>query len=272
MKILLNIALVVILAYGLVLAALYFGQRKLLYHPAKSLPPLQSTSIPEAETVTLVTKDGLNLTAWFLPPDKTAPTIVYFHGNAGTMAERAFKARLFKDTGLGVLFVEYRGYSGNPGSPSEEGLYLDGRAALAFLSTRNIRPDNIVLYGESLGSGVAVKMAAELAGEGTPARALILEAPYASIAKTAQHHYPFVPARYLIKDRFESESRIARVKTPLLIVHGDHDVVVPFDHGWSLYNQAVEPKRHLKVPGGAHSNLYDFGIGAEIIGFIEQTE
>lgn len=270
MKILLQSILIATACYGVVVAGLYVGQRKLLYRPESSLPPLVQSATPEAEVIELLTDDGLSLVSWYLKPRSGMPTVVYFHGNAGTIADRSFKARLFHDAGFGFLLLEYRGYGGNPGQPTEEGLFSDARAGLAFLQDR-LEGGALVLYGESLGSGVAVKMAAELAGQGTPAAALILEAPYASIADTAQHHYPFVPVGKLLKDRFDSKSRIRSVKSPLLVVHGDKDKVVPFKHGLKLFDHAQQPKTHIKVPGASHGDLYDFGSGHEIIDFIHET-
>src|SRR5262249_12993473 len=154
--------------------------------------------------VTLATADGLALLAWYLPPPAGRPVIVYYHGNGGHLGYRHGRMARFHAAGYGALFPEYRGYGRHPGRAGEGGLYADARAALDFLAAQGIAPAHVVLFGESLGCGVAVRMASERA-----VGAVVLEAPYSSVADVAQSHYPFVPARLLLKDRFDAVSRIA---------------------------------------------------------------
>ena len=183
-----------------------------------------------------------------------APTIAYFHGNAGNIADRGFKVRPFLDAGLGVLLVGYRGYGGNPGAPSEAGLFADGRAALDFLAGQGVPANRIVVFGESLGSGVAVLLASE-----RRLGAVVLEAPFTSAADAGQRAYPFLPVRRLIRDRFDSLSRIGAIGAPLLIVHGECDRVVPADQGRRLLAAAAEPKEGVFLPEAGHNDAFEHG-------------
>jgi len=166
--------------------------------------------------------------------------------------------------------VSYRGYAGNPGTPTEEGLYADGRAALGFLAERGIGPGGVVLYGESLGSGVAVDVARQQAAS-EPVAAVILESPFSSIADVAQTHYPFVPARWLVKDRFDSVAKIAAIGTPLLILHGGRDRVVPQRFGRRLFAAAAQPKENRWFDEAGHSDLYSHGAAQVATAFIERV-
>ncbi len=185
-------------AYGGVLSGLYLFQRRLLYRPRGTRPALADLALLGVREVTLTTTDGLSLLSWYRPPEAGRPVIVYFHGNGGHIGYRSERLRRFARGGYGVLLAEYRGYAGNPGMPCETGLYLDAEAALDFLAGEAIAPSRLVLWGESLGSGVAVYLAArrEVAG-------IILEAPFTSVSAAAQRQYPFVPAALLVHDRFE---------------------------------------------------------------------
>ena len=208
---LIRLLAVAVFGYAFVLAALYLGQRHLIYRPDPSRPQLGALAGIGVTEATLQTADGLSLLAWYLPPPAGAPVIVYFHGNGGHVGYRIPRVQQFGAAGFGVLMPEYRGYGGNPGSPSEQGFYADAAAALEFLDKQGIAGDRRVLYGESLGTGVAVHLAAqrEIAG-------LILEAPFTSIADVAQDRFPFVPARFLVSDRFDSLAVIGKVKAPIL--------------------------------------------------------
>ncbi len=184
--------------YGGIMGGLYAFQRRLLYHPRVTRPPLDDLATLGVHEVELTTRDGLRLFSWYLPPRTGRPVVAYFHGNGGNIGYRAERLRRFAREGYGVLLAEYRGYGGNPGAPTETGLFADGEAALDFLAGRAIGPSQIVLWGESLGSGVAVYLAAM-----REIGALILEAPFTSVAAVAQRRYPFIPAAWLLHDRFE---------------------------------------------------------------------
>lgn len=265
----LNVLIVAALAYGGVVGAMYVFQRALMYHPGASLPPAAETGVAGLRAVTLRTEDGLDLVSWLIPPaDPGKPVIVYFQGNAGTIAGRLFKAELFRAQGFGMLLVSYRGFGGNPGAPTESGLFADARAALAFLDGEGVARSRTVLYGESLGTGVAVAAAHEAAAAGRPVGAVVLEAPYTSIADVAATHYPFVPARLLTRDRYDSAARIGAIAAPVLIFHGEADRVVPIRFGRGLFEHAVEPKTARWFPAAGHENLYESGAFAEILAFL----
>ena len=251
--------------YAALLVGLYVFQRTLLYRPDTGVPDIAAIGVAGLRPITLVTADGLALLAWYRPPETGRPVVAYFHGNGGHLGYRGARLQRFDAANLGVLIVEYRGYGGNPGAPTEAGLYDDARAALDFLAAQGIAPAHIVLYGESLGSGVAIRMASErIVG------AVILEAPYTSIAAVAQVHYPFVPAHRLIKDRFDALARIGQVRAPILVLLGGRDVVVPPRFGRTLFDAAREPKELWIAPDGGHEDLRDFGALEKAIDFIRQ--
>lgn len=247
---------ILLLCYALVVAGCAVFQRSLLYFPGSSLPSPAEAGAPDMHPVTLRTADGLDLVAWYAKARDGKPTIAYFHGNAGTIAYRTGRTQALREAGYGLLLVEYRGYGGNPGSPSEEGLYADADAAYAFLTEgEGIDPGQIVLKGESLGSGPAVWLARK-----TKVAAVMLEAPFTSVTDVGQRAYFFLPVRLLATDRFESVERIADIEAPLLIVHGAEDNVVSVDFGQALFRAAVEPKTLHVIDGAGHNNLPDFGL------------
>ena len=251
--------------YGSVVGGLYFFQRRLLYRPRSTRPTLNDLALLGVREIELMTKDGLTLFSWYLPPPAGRPVIAYFHGNGGNIGYRAERLRRFAAAGYGVLLAEYRGYGGNPGAPCERGLFADAEAALDFLAASDINSEQVVLWGESLGSGVAVHLAATRAIGG-----VVLEAPFTSVAACAQRHYPFVPAAWLVHDRFDSLSRIAQVTAPLLILHGERDMVVPVDHGRALLKAATAPSEGWFSPSASHENLADHGALDVAMSFIER--
>lgn len=259
----------------LTIAAVYIGicgfmfvaQRRFLYAPDTTPPDAVASGVPDMERLALATEDGLEVLAWYRPPaDDDMPVLAYFHGNAGHIGDRAFKMRPLMDAGIGALLLSYRGYGGNPGRPSEQGLYADGRAAVDFLRARGIGPDRLVLYGESMGSGVAVQIASETA----PA-ALILEAPFTSLTTVAFQKVPYIPVPLLLRDRFDSISKIGGIHAPLLVIHGERDRTVTVGHGRRLLAAANEPKRGLFIAKAGHGDLYDFGVAGEVLGFLRAT-
>ena len=263
----LRILAVGFLTYGALVGALTVFQRHLMYFPDTHKPEPADFGVPEMAEVTLKTKDGLDLLAWYRAPQSEAlPVILYFHGNAGHIGFRAAKVRPYLDAGFGVLLLSYRGYAGNPGKPTEEGLYQDGRAAVAFVAGEGIGARRTVFYGESLGSGVAV----QLATEGTPG-AVVLEAPFTSAADIAAKSFPFAPARYLVWDRFASIDKIGGVKAPLFFIHGERDRVVPVGNGRKLFSAAPEPKSARYFAAAGHNDLYMYGAAEEVIAFIRKT-
>jgi uncharacterized protein len=254
-----------VLGYALVLGLLYFDQRRLLYHPDTNRPTLGDLAKLGVRDVTLRTADGLPLLSWYLRPPDGAPIVVYLHGNGGHIGYRADRVREFAGAGFGVLMVGYRGYGGNPGSASEAGLMTDARAALAFLDEQGVGPEWRVLYGESLGSGIAVQLAAH-----NPVAALILESPYTSISDVAQYHYPFVPARWMLHDQFNALAAIGAIGAPSLFLQAKDDRVVPPQFGRALYAAAPEPKRSWSTASGGHNDVGRYGGINAAIAFVKQ--
>lgn len=253
--------------YLVILIVVYVAQRSLQYFPDKSHPgEPKDSGVPEMEEVTIRTEDGLGLRAWFAPPPKKdGQIVVLYHGNAGHIGHRAIKARYFIDAGMGVLLMEYRGFGGNPGRPSEQGLYKDGRAALRFLEQKEYTVSQFVLYGESIGSGVAVQMAYEI-----QPRYLILESPFSSAADVAKLRYFFLPVDFLMKDRYDNMSKIKDIKTNLLVFHGDEDEVIPIQLAQALYHAASHPKEFVTINGGHHNDLYDYHAGHIVIEWLQK--
>ena len=273
---LIKISVAAVLIYCLFIVCLYLFQRHILFVPGHASPDRLEAGVPDMQEIDLSSADGLHLRSWYHGAADNRPTIVYFQGNAGSIAGRGFKARAFIDRGYGVLLVGYRGYGGNPGTPSEAGLILDGRAALSFLQAQGVLAKDTVLYGESLGSGIAVALAVQIWGaaqssEGldSPLGALVLEAPYTSIAEIAATRYWFVPVRYMLKDPFDSLSTIANLRSPLLILHGQRDAVIAVEYGRRLYDTAPEPKRFHLFEEGRHSDLFNHGAAEVVTGFLE---
>jgi fermentation-respiration switch protein FrsA (DUF1100 family) len=262
-RVLTTLVVVPFVAYLAVLFCLFVFQRQLLYFPDTSRPELGGLSALGVREVTLRTTDGLSLRSWHLPPRGDRPVIVYFHGNGGSIAHRTERLQRFGRQGYGVLMVEYRGYGGNPGSPSEVGLFDDARAAFDFLQHEGVAGHRLVLYGESLGTAVAVRMAAE-----REIGALVLESPFTSIAAVAQHHYPYVPATLLVQDRFDALSQIGAVRAPLLVLQGGRDRVVPARFGDILFDTAAEPKERWFAPEAGHEDLARYGALDVVAAFI----
>ena len=249
--------------YAAVFVGLLVGQRKILFRcDAAEVDP--ATLGLDAETVRLKTEDGESLTAWRIAPAPGRPFILYFHGNAGGLDLRVERFRAFAEVGIGVLAIEYRGYAGSTGSPSERGLKLDGEATYAAAITSGVKPERIVAFGESLGSGVAVALAAR-----HKVGALVLDSPYSSIADVAAAAYWFVPVRTLLRDPFHNDLLIAQVKAPKLMVHGTKDPVVPVRFGEKLFALANPPKTFWRVEGAGHLALGE--RLAETLEWIDRT-
>ena len=242
--------------YLLFVAALFLFQRQLLYYPASDRPEPALAQLPGLEVVAVEGSDGLTLEHWFVPPPSAeAPVVVVFHGNAGHIGHRADKYRFLVEAGSGLLLAEYRGYGGNPGSPEEAGMTADGAALLAWLEGRGVGPARTWLYGESLGTALAVKLAATAE---TPLAGVMLEAPYTSIAAVAQAHYWYVPAIWLVKDKWDAASGIAKIRAPLLVLHGERDRTVPTRFGRALFEAAPAPKDALWLKEADHNDVLDF--------------
>ena len=252
--------------YLLVVLITFFFQRSLLYLPTKEKIDISYYSNTGLKEVELTTSDGLVLKSLFKKPSsKDKSTILIFHGNAGHVGHRVDKFKHFLESGYGLLLLEYRGYGKNPGKPSEEGIYKDGQAALKFLSKQNIFFQQIILYGESLGCGIAAKLSTENSFDAT-----ILESPYTSIAEVAQSHYWYLPAKWLVLDRHDIIGIIKDIKSPLLIMHGEKDNVINIELAKKVFDAAPEIKQALYVPNAGHNNLFDFNLYEKIFVFLEK--
>ena len=240
--------------YVVLLGSVYLFQRKLQYFPNADPVPLPQGEVYRGlQEVELETEDGIRLLSWHWPGDGPL-TLVYFSGNGGNRADRLEWARDFHRLGYGLFLLEYRGYGGNPGTPSETGLYRDAQAALDWLARDPGR--KLAYLGESLGSGVAVEMATRVAPAG-----LIIQSGFSSAADVGQHRYPLLPVDLLMKDPFDSLPKIRGLGCPLLAIHGDLDRTVPLSLGRALFEAAPEPKEWLPVPGAAHNDVS--GVGGQ---------
>ena len=235
-----------LLAYGIVVAALFFVQRSMIY-PA----PQVSSAPPDGyQRIALHTSDGLILTALYHPSATGRPVVVFFHGNGDGWEGAALAMRDIAAAGYGVLLSEYRGYAANPGKPDEAGFYADGRAALAWLAAQGIGAGRTVLVGNSIGSGTATQLATEMQPAG-----LILISGFSSLPDVVAARLPWLPARWLVRDTYDNRAKLGRVSAPVLILHGAADQLIPVAQARLL--QAVNPlARLVVVPGFGHELAY----------------
>jgi fermentation-respiration switch protein FrsA (DUF1100 family) len=252
-KVILGVAAV----YVLTVFAGYFAQRRLMYFPDLARVQPGAAGLFDVEERVLKTPDGEQVIDWYGRARPGQPTLLYFHGNGGSLSIRAERIRRFMTEGWGVYMMTYRGYGGSTGTPTEVNNVADARLAYGALVLEGVAPGSIVAYGESLGTGIATRIAIERRVAG-----LILEAPYTTIVDVARQAYPFLPVRLLLIDRYETARYIGNVKVPLLILHGEHDRVIPAEMGKELAGMANEPKRLVLFPEGQHSNLYVDGNNA----------
>jgi len=246
--------IVVSVAYACGLVVLFFVQRSFLFPvPTVVRTSPQEAGFPEAEEHILTTADGEKVIVWHVPAQPGHPVILYFHGNGDFLAGFFGRFRALIADGTGIVALSYRGYAGSSGQPGERGLLLDAAAAYAFTAAR-YSADRMVVWGFSLGSGVAVALAAK-----QPVGKVILEAPYTSITDVAALRFPIAPVRWLIRDSFRSDMRIGRVTAPLLIMHGERDPAIPIRFGERLFTLAHEPKQFVRFPEGGHNDLDNYG-------------
>jgi fermentation-respiration switch protein FrsA (DUF1100 family) len=240
--------------YVAFVAVLFVKQRSMLFPiPQTARTSPADADFPQAEEHVLATGDGEDIIAWHVAPRDNKPVVIFLHGNGDSLAWRVPRFRALSSDGTGLIAPSFRGYAGSTGYPTEAGLFNDADAAYAF-AAQKYPPERIVVWGFSLGTGPAVALAAtHRIGK------LILEAPYTSIVEVAAPHFPYVPVRLLLRDPFHSDQRIADVRAPLLVMHGERDPVVPIKLGEKLYNLAHDPKQMVRFPQGGHDNLDDFG-------------
>jgi fermentation-respiration switch protein FrsA (DUF1100 family) len=245
-------------------ALMFFAQRALMYFPETVCTAPAAAGFPQAEEVVLDTADGERVIVWHVPPRGEQPVVLYFHGNGGALQHRVPRFRKLVADGIGLVALSYRGYAGSTGRPSETGLIIDARAAYDFAASR-YPAARIALWGESLGTGVAVALAAE-----KPVARVMLDAPFTSTVDVASAVYWFLPVRVLMKDPFRSDERIGKVAAPVLIMHGERDTIVPIAFGERLYAMITAHKRFERFPEGGHNDLDQYGATETALKFLAE--
>jgi len=242
----------------------FFGNRLFMYFPDPSRIPPAAVGLPGVEEIEITAADGVTLIAWQAPAKDDRPVILYFHGNAANAANRAEKIARITGSGFGILYHNNRGYGGSGGKPTEKANIADALAAYDHLIASGVPAERIVAYGESLGSGQAVR----LAGSRRVA-AVVLEAPLTSTVDVGRRAYFWLPLRWLVTDRYDNERHIRSVAAPVLILHGERDSIVPVEMGRRLYDAANPPKRIELFPRGGHNDLFDHGAWEKAEAFLE---
>jgi fermentation-respiration switch protein FrsA (DUF1100 family) len=248
----LQFILAIFVIYFLVLVFLYFYQRSLLYHPNENNYSGDKISV-YIEKVKIQTSDNIELLGWYHEKNlKDYKTLVYFHGNAGSLENRIHKLNHFQDMNINFLIVAWRGFNGNKGKPSEKGLYVDGKSTIDWLIKKGVDEKNLILYGESLGTGVASHLAQNKNYAG-----VILETPFTSMIDAAKNFYPYIPVNLLLKDKFQNYKKVKNINSPILIMHGEVDQIVPFSMGKKIYELANNPKYSYFTKYDNHMMEYD---------------
>ena len=231
------LVILVSLVYFFASLGLYIFQRDLLYHPTENNYDGDKLTV-NIQEVKIVTDDNIDLLAWYHNKDiNKFKTILFLHGNAGSLENRIHKINHFEDMNINFLLLSWRGFSGNKGKPTEKGLYQDARSAVKWLVKQGVIEENIIIYGESLGTGITTEIAQNKNFAG-----IILETPFTSMVAAGKSKYPIFPIRLLLKDRYESDKKIKNIKSPVLIMHGEQDKIVPFWMGEKMFELANEPK------------------------------
>ena len=259
----LQFILTIFAIYFLVLVFLYFYQRNLLYHPNENNYSGDKISV-DIEKVKIQTADNIELLGWYHKKNlKDYKTLVYFHGNAGSLENRIHKLNHFQDMNVNFLIIAWRGFNGNKGKPSERGLYVDGKSAIDWLIKKGVDEKNLILYGESLGTGVATHLAQNKNYAG-----VILETPFTSMVDAAKNFYPYVPINLLLKDKFENFKKVKNINTPILVMHGEVDQIVPFSMGKKIYEIANNPKYSYFTKYDDHMMEYDENLVLALKSFL----
>jgi hypothetical protein len=252
--------LIIYLFFGFLL---FFFQRRIIFNISGKPKKPAEYGLYNIEELKIITDDNIELLCWYSKALNNKPILVYFHGNSFDIGERAYRIEKYINYGWGVLLVSWRGFSGNKGIPTETNLYLDAKSIIKWIDKKKLNKKNdIVLYGESLGTGVVIEMATRYSF-----KSVILEAPFTSITDLAQKKYKIYPAKFLVLDKFDNFSKIGKITSPILIISGKKDEIVPHSHSLKLYNKANKPKDCLFIDEAMHNNLYDFGIEKKVIEF-----
>ena len=260
----LKIIIGIISIYVMVLILLFIFQRNLMYHPDENNYFGDRLEV-DIEKVYINTSDNLNLLGWFHKKDlKKFKTIVYFHGNAGKLENRIHKLNHFKDMNVNFLILAWRGFSGNEGKPSEQGLYVDGSSAITWLKNLGLNEEDVILYGESLGTGIATHLAQKNNYAG-----LVLETPFTSMVEAAKNFYPYIPVGLLLRDKYKNDQKIKNINIPVLVMHGEADQIVPFWMGKKIYEIANQPKYSYFTKYDDHMMEYDEKLVLALNDFIK---
>ena len=263
-KNLLQLIFIIFFIYFLVLVFLYFNQRNLLYHPNENNYSGDKITV-DIKKVKIETTDSIELLGWYHEKNlKNFKTLVYFHGNAGSLENRIYKVNHFQDMDINFLIIAWRGFSGNNGKPSEKGLYEDGKSTIDWLIKKGISEKDIIIYGESLGTGIATHLAQNKDFAG-----VILETPFTSMVDAAKTFYPYIPVNLLLKDKFENSKKIRNINSPILVMHGAVDQIVPFSMGKKIYEIANEPKYSYFTKYDDHMMEYDENLVLAIKSFLK---
>lgn len=229
-------------------------ERSLMYSPDPTYTKPAETGLIGVEEETLVTPDGEKVIVWYSQPAPGQPTLLYIHGNAGTLADRSERVAAYQQLGRGICIMSYRGYSGSTGRPSERANLSDAVMTYDALIAKGLRPEDIIAYGESIGSGIAVQLAGK-----RPVAGIILDAPYTSIVDVAELFYPYLPARQMMRDRYETLKHLKHVEAPMLVVHGEQDSIIPVEMGRKVAEQAHGEAEIVTFPDAGHSDHYNHG-------------
>jgi len=260
----LEIIIGILVIYASVLIVLFIFQRNLMYHPNENNYFGDKLEV-EIEKVNITTSDNINLLGWFHNKDlKKFKTIVYFHGNAGKLDNRIYKLNYFKNLDVNFLIIAWRGFSGNKGKPSEDGLYEDGKSTIEWLKNLGVTEKDIIIYGESLGTGIATEIA-----QNNKFAGLILETPFTSMIEAAKNFYPYIPVGLLLKDKYRNDKKIKNINIPLLVMHGEADQIVPYWMGKTIYEIANQPKYSYFTKYDDHMMEFDENLVLTLEKFIK---
>ncbi len=266
-KTIFSIILAFLVIYLSAIGYMYYNQRTFLYHPEKEVVGLEYFNLPRTKEIYLTTKDGVKIQAWYSKPDNGHEMVVFFHGNSGHIPQRVDKLKELKSMGYGFIIPAWRGFGKSEGSPSEEGIYNDANATLDFLKKEGYDLKKVIIIGESLGTGIATKMATENDFKG-----LLLITPYTTISDRASEIYFYLPIKSLVHDNFDNINNISKVEEPVIIIHGDNDDIIPHTHSLKIIKEANEPKKLIIYPDVNHSNYDSKTVFTEMKNFFKSLE
>jgi pimeloyl-ACP methyl ester carboxylesterase len=238
---------------------LSWNEPRFLYHPSRSIDETPDRAGLHYENINLTTSDGVNINGWFVPGEDLSEaghgvklTVLFFHGNAGNISHRLEKLAIFRELGVDTFIIDYRGYGRSEGQPNEEGTYHDAQTAYEYLTQqRKVAPHSIIAYGESLGCAIATDLASKV-----PVGGLVLEEGFASTAAVGQEMFPFLPVRWLVRNKYDTIAKLPGIHIPLLVLHSREDTLINFSHGQRLFAAANEPKQFVELRGG-HNDAFE---------------